>query len=68
MCMLPPPLAGLGGARGSPLGWLCGVGVITSALHAEGPGFKPQRSHHHLHCAFGFSGGGALNFFPGTPF
>lgn len=26
-------------------GWFCGVVVITSALHADGPGFNPQWNH-----------------------
>lgn len=26
-------------------GWFCGVAVITSALHADGPGFNPQWNH-----------------------
>lgn len=26
-------------------GWFCGVVVITSALHADGPGFNPQWDH-----------------------
>ena len=26
--------------------WLCGVVVITSALHAEGPRFDPGQNHH----------------------
>lgn len=25
--------------------WFCGIAVITSALHADGPGFNPQWNH-----------------------
>lgn len=27
------------------MGWSCGVVVITSALHAEGPRFDPEQDH-----------------------
>ena len=30
------------------LSWFRSVVVITSALHAEGPGFEPQRNHYLL--------------------
>lgn len=47
-----PPSPG-GVAQGAPQQRLCGVAVITSALHAEGPGFEPQRSHPtRIFCAF----------------
>lgn len=53
-----PPSPG-GVAQGAPQQRLCGVAVITSALHAEGPGFEPQRSHPtRIFCAFS----------PSTPF
>lgn len=33
--------------------WFCGVAVIRSALHAEGPGFEPQWNHGSFGCSTG---------------
>ena len=37
------------------LRWSCGVVVITSALHAEGPQFDPGRDHKIFHFFLKFS-------------